>query len=201
VSGHGWCGLWNRVCFVGLSSVYAPASGSSLLLAGDRLGRALTGPRIGVRTLAANRQTAAMTQAAIAAEIHQPLDVHRHLAPQIALDHVVAVDRLADLQHLSVGELVHPPLWRNTDLLADLLRELGSDTVNILESDDDALLRRNVNASDTGHVFLLRACGMTTDRSATASASDIFLNFRQPKQQKPASGASTPAPISPRCGM
>src|SRR5690606_19613677 len=45
------------------------------LLAGDGPGRALAGPGIGVGALAAHRQAAAVTQAAIAAEIHQPLDV------------------------------------------------------------------------------------------------------------------------------
>ena len=38
----------------------------------------------------------AMAQAAIAAEIHQALDVHRDVAPQVALDPVLAVDRRAD---------------------------------------------------------------------------------------------------------
>src|SRR5262249_14566647 len=76
-----------------------------LLLAGDRLRRSLAGARIGVGALAADRQVAAMAQAAIAAEILQPLDVERDLAPQVALDDVVAVDHLADLQHFLVGEL------------------------------------------------------------------------------------------------
>ena len=64
------------------------------------LGRPLAGAGVGVGALAAHRQAPAMTQAAIAAEIHQPLDVHRDFAAQIALDHVVAVDHLADVQHL-----------------------------------------------------------------------------------------------------
>src|ERR1700691_133322 len=53
------------------------------LLAGDRLGRTLAGACVGVGALPANRQAAAVTQPAIAAEIHQPLDVHRDFAPQI----------------------------------------------------------------------------------------------------------------------
>ena len=36
--------------------------------------------------LAAHRQPAAMPETAITAEIHQPLDVHRHLAAQIAAE-------------------------------------------------------------------------------------------------------------------
>src|SRR5208337_4582318 len=45
-----------------------------LLLAGDRLGGALAGPGVGVRPLAVHRQSAAMTQPAIASEIDEPLD-------------------------------------------------------------------------------------------------------------------------------
>src|SRR5690606_39450734 len=57
-----------------------------LLLAGNRLCGALAGTRIGVRALATNRQRAAVAQAAIAAQVHQPLDIHRNFATQIALD-------------------------------------------------------------------------------------------------------------------
>ena len=95
-----------------------------LLLAGDRLRRALAGAGVGVRALAMDRQPAAMAQAAIAAEVHQALDVHRRLAAQIALDLVVAVDRFADLQDFGVGQLVDAALGRDADLLDDLLGEL-----------------------------------------------------------------------------
>ncbi len=39
-----------------------------------------------MRALTANRQAAAVTQAAIAAQVHQTLDVHRNVAAQIAFD-------------------------------------------------------------------------------------------------------------------
>src|SRR6056297_3772271 len=71
-----------------------------LLLAGDRLRRALAGAGIGVGALAAHGQAAAMPQAAVAAEVHQALDVDRHLAAQVALDAHVAVDVLADREDL-----------------------------------------------------------------------------------------------------
>src|SRR6476620_257815 len=127
-----------------------------LLLAGDRPRRALAGARVGVRALAAHRQTTAMAQAAIAAQIHQPLDVHRYLAPEVAFDGVVAIDGLADLQDFGIGKLVHAARFGNADLAADVLGELGTDAVDILERNNNALLRRNVNASNTGHVCLLK---------------------------------------------
>src|SRR5215475_3952571 len=121
-----------------------------LLLAGDRLRRSLAGARIGVGALSADRQVAAMPQPAIAAEILQPLDVELDLAPQIALDDVVAVDHLADLQHFLVGELRHPPLRRDVHLVHDLLGLLAPDAMDVLQRDHHALVGRNVDTSDTG---------------------------------------------------
>src|SRR5579863_3705441 len=51
-----------------------------LLLAGDRLGGTLAGAGVGVGALAADRQAPAMAQAAVAGQVHQPLDVDRRLA-------------------------------------------------------------------------------------------------------------------------
>src|SRR3954451_14003335 len=46
-----------------------------LLLAGDRLGRTFSRTRIGMGALAAHGKSAAVAQAPIAAEVHQPLDI------------------------------------------------------------------------------------------------------------------------------
>ena len=51
-----------------------------------------------------------MPQPTIAAEIHQPLDVHRDFAPQVTFDDIVAVDDFADLQYL----LILTPAMRAT---------------------------------------------------------------------------------------
>src|ERR671920_1640879 len=50
-----------------------------LLLAGDRAAWTLLGACVGVRPLTANRETAAMPDTAIGANVHQSLDVHGHL--------------------------------------------------------------------------------------------------------------------------
>src|SRR5690242_3005145 len=121
------------------------------LLPRDRLGRTLAGARIGMRALTADRQRAAMAQAAIGAKVHQPLDVHRHLAAEIAFDLVVAVDRLTDRQHLGVRQLVDATLHRNADLLHDLLGEGRADAMDVLQRDHDALVGWDVDASNTGH--------------------------------------------------
>jgi hypothetical protein len=63
-----------------------------------------------VGTLTAHRQAAAMAQAAIAAEVHQTLDVDADFTAKIALDQIVAVDDFADLQNFLVAELADATL-------------------------------------------------------------------------------------------
>src|SRR5690606_33147628 len=125
-----------------------------LLLAGDRLGRTLAGASVGVSALAADRQALTVTQAAIAGQVHQTLDVHRRLATQVAFDSVVAVDGFADLQDLRVGQLVHAASRLDADLGRDLLGVRRANAVDVLKRDFNALVGRNVDACDTGHEIL-----------------------------------------------
>src|SRR5215472_13570816 len=117
----------------------------SLLLASDRLGWTFAGPCVGVGALAPNRQAAPMPQAPVATKIHQPFNVHRGLASQVAFDEVVAIDHFADLQNLLVRELRHPPLVRNPHFCYDLPSLARANAVNVLEPDQDPLVGRNVN--------------------------------------------------------
>src|SRR5690606_41906391 len=56
----------------------------------DGLARTLAGTGIGPGALAAQREAAAMAQAAVAGQVHQALDRHADLAAEVALDHVLA---------------------------------------------------------------------------------------------------------------
>src|SRR4051795_7767456 len=58
---------------------------------------ALARASVGLGVLAAHRQAAPVAQAAVAPDLHQPFDVLAALATQIALDHVVTVDDVAEL--------------------------------------------------------------------------------------------------------
>src|SRR3546814_20892205 len=78
------------------------------LFAGDRPCRALAGPRVGLGALAAHRQALAVPQAAVAAEVHEALDVHRHVAAQVALHHELAFHGHPDALHPAVSKLVDP---------------------------------------------------------------------------------------------
>src|SRR3954470_4349924 len=78
----------------------------SLFLQGLRgLARTLAGTGIGARALAAHRQATAMAEAAIAADVHQSLDVHRRLATQVAFDGEES-DLVADLFEIGVGQIL-----------------------------------------------------------------------------------------------
>src|SRR4030081_1483581 len=125
-----------------------------LLLAGDRLGRSLARARVGMGALTAHRQSAAMTQAAIAAEIHQTLDVHAGLATQVAFDQIVAVDHFTNLQHFLIAQLRNAAIIRNLDLLQDVGRILLADAMDVLERDQHALVGRNIHTGNTGHGLL-----------------------------------------------
>src|SRR5690242_18791473 len=78
-----------------------------LLLAGHRFCRPLTGAGVGVRALTAHGQALAVAKAALAAQGHETLGVHRHFATEIALDERVAVDGLADLDDFCVRKVVN----------------------------------------------------------------------------------------------
>src|SRR6266850_2738616 len=125
-----------------------------LFLAGDRLGRTLARARVGVGALAAHRQAATMTQAAIAAEVHQTLDIDADLATKIALDQIVAVDHFADLQNFLVAQLADATIHGDLDLFNDLGRVLLADAMDVLERDQNALVGRDIHAGNTGHGLL-----------------------------------------------
>src|SRR6516164_2840504 len=122
------------------------------LLAGNWFGRTFAGPSVGMGALSAHRKSAPVAQAAIAAEIHQPLDIHGDFAPQIALDDVIAVDHLAQLQDFLIGKLRYPARLGDRNFPKDFVSLSAADAIDILERDNDALVGRQVNASDTSQV-------------------------------------------------
>src|SRR3546814_5277466 len=101
-----------------------------LLLAGNRLGLALAGARIGVRALTADGKALAVTKAAIAGQVHEPLDVHRNFAAKVALHGEVAVDQFADLEHFLIGQVLDATLCRDAKLVHDALGDRKSTRLN-----------------------------------------------------------------------
>ena len=94
-----------------------------------------------------------MADAPIAADLGQTLDVHRHIAAQVALHGVLVADDLAQLGLLGVGEVLDPGIGIDARLLEDLARAGAANAVNIGEPDLDSLFLRQVNAGYTCHTL------------------------------------------------
>jgi hypothetical protein len=123
------------------------------LLAGDGLGRALTRARVGVRTLTANRKALTMTQATIAAEIHEALDVHRDFTAKIAFNLEIFVDEFADLQQLGFKQLVDALVRLKAGAGANIERELRTNAVQIPKGNVKRFLIRNIYTCNTRHAL------------------------------------------------
>src|SRR5215216_6446613 len=70
------------------------------------LARTLASASVGAGTLTAHREGSTMTEAAVAAEIHQALDGLLDFTARVAFDLDRRLDRLADRFHVRFGELV-----------------------------------------------------------------------------------------------
>src|SRR6516225_640640 len=162
-----------------------------LLLAGNRLGRPLARARVGMSTLAAHRQSAAMAQASIAAEIHQPLDIDTGLPAEIAFHDKVTVDHFADLKDLLVGQLADTTLLWDLDLLDDVGRNPRTDAMDVLERDYHALVGRDIHAGNTGHELL--SCRDPRRNRLSFLLSQGFCCRRQASTN----ANTTPTPFSP----
>src|SRR5579859_6222050 len=126
--------------------------GLGLGLAGaDGLLLALAGPGVRPRALAAHRQPLAVPLAAVAADLDEAPDVHRHVAPQVALDLVVAVDHLAEARDFLVREGADARVRIHPGDPEDLPGAAAADPVDVRQADFDPLLTRQVHARDTRH--------------------------------------------------
>ena len=91
-----------------------------------------------------------MTDAAIAADLRQALNVQCGLATQVAF-HGIGLDSVAELLLIGVCQILHADVGVDTRLRQDILGALSADSVDISQSDLDPLILRQVNAGDTCH--------------------------------------------------
>src|SRR5579871_1153135 len=145
---------------------------SDLLLACNGARGTFARACVGVSALTADRQPFAMTQPAIAAEIHQPLDVHRYLAAQIAFHDVVVVDGLANLDDFVFRQIADPAIGGDAYFRADVLGVRRTDAVNVTKRDFHAFIGRNVDPGDARHGDLL-AFNWPADARTFASGINI----------------------------
>jgi hypothetical protein len=106
-----------------------------------------------------DREPATVAYAAVATEVHQPLDAHRHFAPQIALDRELG-HVIAQPVHLGVGQILDFGRSPNAGGGAQPARRAAAYAVDRGKRDLRVLVVRDVNPGDTSHNvlrWLLRA--------------------------------------------
>src|SRR5580765_6773378 len=116
-----------------------------------RLLRAFSRPCVRPRALAAHRESPPVPQAAVGADIHQALHVHRHLAAQRALHLVLAVDDAAQAAGVLVAQALDPHVGAHAGGGEDALRRAAADAIDVGERDFDALLGRQIDTRNACH--------------------------------------------------
>ena len=59
------------------------------------------------------------------------------------------------MQHFLIGKILHAAAVVNAQLVCDLLRLVGADTMNVGKRDDNALVGGDVYPGNTSHLNLL----------------------------------------------
>src|SRR5262249_43918174 len=156
LGGGGGLGLVLLGCFVGhaVGSLLLGRRGGGrhrLLLDHDALALALTGAGVRVGALPAHGQPFAMTDAAVAPDVHEALHAHGHLAPQVALHLVLALDDVAHPR----GLLVRPRLYALARIHPGVREDppggRDADPVDVLDPHFPALVPRQVHSRHARH--------------------------------------------------
>jgi len=121
----------------------------------DGLPRALAGAGVGLGALAADRQAAKMADATVAFDALQALEIHADFAAQVALDDVFAIlDGMDDQGELSLGQVLGAHARINIGLGQNLFCVARSKSVNVAQSDINALVGRDFYTNYSGHIFV-----------------------------------------------
>src|SRR5258706_13339754 len=92
-----------------------------------------------------------MAHAAPGAQVHQPLDVHRHLAAQVAFNRELGELR-ADRRHFGFGQILDAGGGIDAGRRADILRAIAAHAEDVGQTDDHMLVHRNVDTGYACHV-------------------------------------------------
>ena len=117
-----------------------------------------------------------MAQAAVRADLDEPLDVQRRLATEVALDLVAPIDQLAEAVDLLLGEITDAGVRIDVRLRQDLLAGRQADPIDVRERHFDALLTRDIDTGDACHrlPLPLLVLGIGADDHHGAVATDDF---------------------------
>ena len=119
----------------------------------DCLARPFASARICLCALPPNWESSQMTDAPIALDALEALQVHADFPAKITLDDVLAVlDGMNDLRKLLLGQILRANARINVGTRQDVFGIAGADPINIAQSDIDAFVGRNFYSDDASHV-------------------------------------------------
>src|SRR5690606_22881511 len=104
-----------------------------------------------------------MTQAAVAAQVHQSLDGDADFAAQVAFDDVLA-DFGAQALDFRLGQVTDLGRRGHVGGLANLLRPGAADAIDALQPHPDVLVGRQVDACNTRHDAISKLDGSGSPR-------------------------------------
>src|SRR5262249_3334314 len=126
-----------------------------LLPASDSPAGATPRARVRLGALATHRHATAMPQAAIAVDVDQALDVHRHFTAEIGLDDHFLLDDVPPPWYLFVRELIHARIRVDARTRENIPGRRRPDAIDIRERDFHSLLARDIHTGDTCHALPL----------------------------------------------
>ena len=94
-----------------------------------------------------------MAQAAVAAKIHQALDVHLNFAAQVTFNGEICVDMFTNCQNFGVAQLVHTAGGVDANSFADGFGRRRANSGDISKGDWYPLCSGDIHAGDTCHVI------------------------------------------------
>jgi len=104
-----------------------------------------------MRTLTVDRKAAAMTQASVAANVHETLDIGADIAAEVAFDLMLAFKLFAEFVHFVRIEVVDVALPADASIVTNLKGGSTANTINIRKSDIHAFAAGKLNASYSCH--------------------------------------------------
>src|SRR5258706_13916688 len=118
----------------------------------DGFARTFARARVGLSTLAAHRQAAQVTDAPVAFDTLQALQIHANLATEVAFDDVLAIlDGMDNQGELLLGEIFGTDGGVDLGISQDDLGIAGANAVDVTQSDVDAFVGGDFYSDDAGH--------------------------------------------------
>ena len=106
-----------------------------------------------MRSLSAAGQTFTMTQTAVAAQVHQAFNVNTDFTAKFAFDMIFMVNQFTQFQNFIIRQLAYAAGVCDVQFPADFAGQCPADAVDIRQSDNHALVRRNIYTSNTCQVL------------------------------------------------